>query len=107
MLKLAEKGVLSGPAAKMVFEEMFLNGKKAGEIVAEKGLDQISSSEEIEKIVAEVIAGNSQAVSDYAKGKEQALAFLIGQVMKATKGRANPGMAKEILLRKLGGKQND
>ena len=59
---------------------------------------------EIEKIVAEVIAGNSQAVSDYEKGKEQALAFLIGQVMKATKGRANPGMAKEILLHKLGGK---
>ena len=107
MLELADKGVLSGPAAKTVFEEMFLSGKKAGDIVAEKGLSQISSSGEIEKIVAEVIAGNSQAVSDYEKGKEQALAFLIGQVMKATKGRANPGMAKEILLHKLGGKRND
>jgi aspartyl-tRNA(Asn)/glutamyl-tRNA(Gln) amidotransferase subunit B len=107
MLKLADKGVLSGPAAKAVFEEMFLSGKKASDIVAEKGLSQISSSEEIDKIVAEVIAGNSQAVSDYGAGKEQALAFLIGQVMKATKGRANPGVAKEILLHKLGGKQND
>jgi aspartyl-tRNA(Asn)/glutamyl-tRNA(Gln) amidotransferase subunit B len=104
MLNLAEKGTLSGPAAKAVFEEMFLSGKKAGDIVAEKGLSQISSSEEIEKIVAEVIDGNSQAVSDYASGKEQALAFLIGQVMKATKGRANPATAKEILLLKLGGK---
>ena len=104
MLNLAEKGTLSGPAAKAVFEEMFLSGKKAGDIVAEKGLSQISSSEEIEKIVAEVIAGNSQAVSDYAAGKQQALAFLIGQVMKATKGRANPATAKEILLHKLGGK---
>ena len=107
MLKLADKGVLSGPAAKTVFEEMFISGKKASDIVAEKGLSQISNSDEIEKIVAEVIAANSQAVSDYGKGKEQALAFLIGQVMKATKGRANPGMAKEILTQKLGGKQND
>jgi len=107
LLELTDRGTLSGPAAKAVFEEMFLNGKKAGDIVAEKGLSQISSSEEIEKIVAEVIAGNSQAVSDYESGKQQALAFLIGQVMKATKGRANPGTAKEILIRKLGGKQND
>jgi aspartyl-tRNA(Asn)/glutamyl-tRNA(Gln) amidotransferase subunit B len=106
LLELAEKGTLSGPTAKAVFEEMFLSGKKAGDIVAEKGLKQISSSEEIEKIVAEVIAGNSQAVSDYKSGKQQALAFLIGQVMKATKGRANPGTAKEILIGKLGGKQN-
>jgi len=107
MLTLADKGVLSGPAAKAVFEEMFSSGKTASDVVAEKGLSQISSSEEIEKIVAEVIAGNSQAVSDYEAGKEQALAFLIGQVMKATKGRANPGVAKEILLQKLGGKRNE
>jgi aspartyl-tRNA(Asn)/glutamyl-tRNA(Gln) amidotransferase subunit B len=106
LLELTDKGTLSGPAAKAVFEEMFLSGKKAGDIVSEKGLSQISSSEEMEKIVAEVIAGNSQAVSDYESGKQQALAFLIGQVMKATKGRANPGTAKEILIRKLGGKQN-
>jgi len=106
MLNLAEKGTLSGPTAKAVFEEMFLSGKKASDIVAEKDLSQISSSEEIEKIVAEVIASNSQAVSDYEAGKQQALAFLIGQVMKATKGRANPATAKEILLHKLGGKQN-
>jgi aspartyl-tRNA(Asn)/glutamyl-tRNA(Gln) amidotransferase subunit B len=107
LLDLTDKGTLSGPAAKAVFEEMFLSGKKAGAIVAEKGLSQISSSEEIEEIVAEVIAGNRQAVSDFEAGKQQALAFLIGQVMKATKGRANPGMAREILLHKLGGKQND
>ncbi len=107
MLDLTDKGALSGPAAKAVFEEMFLSGKKASDIVAEKGLSQISSSEEIEKIVAEVISGNRQAVSDYEAGKQQALAFLIGQVMKATKGRANPATAKEILLHKLGGKQND
>jgi len=105
MLQLTDKGVLGGPAAKAVFEEMFNSGKTAGDIVAEKGLSQISSSEEIEKIAAEVIAGNTQAVSDYNAGKQQALAFLIGQMMKATKGRANPATAKEALLHKLGGKE--
>ena len=105
MLELTDKGVLGGPAAKAVFEEMFNSGKSAADIVAEKGLSQISSSEEIEKIAAEVIAGNAQAVSDYRAGKQQALAFLIGQMMKATKGRANPATAKEALLHKLGGKE--
>jgi aspartyl-tRNA(Asn)/glutamyl-tRNA(Gln) amidotransferase subunit B len=105
MLQLTDKGVLGGPAAKVVFEEMFNSGKKAADIVNEKGLSQISSSDELEKIAAEVIAGNTQAVSDYGTGKEQALAFLIGQVMKATRGRANPATAKEVLLHKLGGKE--
>ena len=106
MLDLADKGVISGPAAKAVFEEMFLSGKRASDIVAEKGLSQITDSSEIERTVAEVMANNAQAVSDYRAGKQQALAFLIGQVMKATKGRANPNMAREILMHKLGGKQN-
>jgi aspartyl-tRNA(Asn)/glutamyl-tRNA(Gln) amidotransferase subunit B len=105
MLQLTDKGVLGGPAAKAVFEEMFNSGKKAGDIVKEKGLSQISSSDELEKIAAEVIAGNAQAVSDYEAGKQQALAFLIGQMMKATKGRANPATAREVLLHKLGGKE--
>ena len=104
MLGLIDKGALSGPAAKTVFEDMFLNGKLPGDIIAEKGLSQISDSSEIEKIAAQIIADNSQAVSDFQDGKQQALAFLIGQVMKATKGRANPGIAKRILLDKLGGK---
>ena len=106
MLDLIDKGTLSGPAAKATFENMFLSGKTASDIVAEKGLSQISDSSEIEKVVAEVIASNSQAVSDFEAGKQQAVAFLIGQVMKATKGRANPSLAKDILLDKLGGKQD-
>lgn len=105
MLNLVDRGVITGPTAKAVFEEMFLTGKRATDIIAEKGLSQISDSE-IEKTVAEVIASNSQAVTDYQSGKEQALVFLIGQVMKATRGRANPTIAKEILLRRLGGKQH-
>jgi aspartyl-tRNA(Asn)/glutamyl-tRNA(Gln) amidotransferase subunit B len=106
MLELTDKGALSGPAAKAVFEDMFLSGKRASDIVAEKGLSQISDSSEIDKVADQVIASNSQAVADYKSGKQQALAFLIGQVMKATKGRANPGLAKEVLLQKLGGKQD-
>jgi aspartyl-tRNA(Asn)/glutamyl-tRNA(Gln) amidotransferase subunit B len=106
MLDLVEQGTLGGPAAKAVFEEMFRSGKQAKDIVAEKGLSQISDSSEIDKIVEEIIANNSQAVSDFAAGKEQALTFLVGQVMKASKGRANPNLAKEILLAKVGGKGN-
>ena len=109
MLDLIDKGTLSGPAAKAVFEDMFLSGKTASDIVLEKGLSQISDSSKLEAVVQAVVDSNSQACSDFGAGKQQALAFLIGQVMKETKGRANPGVAKEILkakLGKLGGKQN-
>ncbi|MBM4451293.1 MAG: Asp-tRNA(Asn)/Glu-tRNA(Gln) amidotransferase GatCAB subunit B, partial [Chloroflexi bacterium] len=106
MLTLVEQGTLGGPAAKAVFEEMFHSGRKAQDIVAEQGLSQISDSSEIDKIVEEIMVNNSQAVSDFAAGKEQALTFLVGQVMKASKGRANPNLAKEILLAKVGGKRN-
>jgi aspartyl-tRNA(Asn)/glutamyl-tRNA(Gln) amidotransferase subunit B len=103
MLVLLDKGTISGPTAKAVFEEMFLSGKEAKDIIAEKGLSQISDGTKIENVVDKVIASNSQAVSDYKAGKQQSLSFLIGQVMKATKGRANPGLAKEIIVDKLGG----
>ena len=106
MLNLINEGALSGPGAKAVFEDMFLSGKTATDIIAEKGLSQISNSLEIDEIVTKIIDDNSQAVSDFQAGKEQALTFLIGQVMKATKGRTNPVLAKEILLDKLGGKRN-
>jgi aspartyl-tRNA(Asn)/glutamyl-tRNA(Gln) amidotransferase subunit B len=106
MLELVEKGTINGPAAKAVFEEMFLTGKAASSIIVEKGLSQISDTAQIENIVAQVIANNSQAVSDFKAGKQQSLAFLVGQVMKATKGRVNPGLANKILLNKLGGDKN-
>jgi aspartyl-tRNA(Asn)/glutamyl-tRNA(Gln) amidotransferase subunit B len=102
-IDLIDKGTVSGPAAKTVFEDMFNSGKQAQEIINEKGLSQISDTDEIEKVVIEVIAGNEKAVSDFNAGKQQSLAFLVGQVMKATKGRANPAVAKETLLDKLGG----
>ena len=101
MLDLIDNGTLSGAAAKAVFEEMFNTGKSALEIIAEKGLTQISDAQEIDGIVSRVIATNTQAVSDFKKGKEQALTFLVGQVMRETKGRANPSLVNKLLKESL------
>jgi aspartyl/glutamyl-tRNA(Asn/Gln) amidotransferase subunit B (EC 6.3.5.-) len=101
MLSLVDNGTISGPAAKAVFEEMFKSGKRASHIVAEKGLSQISDATEIREVVKQVTADNTKAVSDYNAGKQQALAFITGQVIKATRGRANPAVVREILIQEL------
>jgi len=101
LLDMADKGTLTGPAAKQVFEEMFHTGKPPSEIAAQVGLSQISDISAIEEAVKGVIATNTQAVVDFKAGKEQALTFLVGQVMKATKGRTNPKVVSEILRREL------
>lgn len=101
MLELLDKGVISGKIAKTVFEEMFRTGKPAKQIVEEKGLVQISDTAQIEKIVDEVIANNPKPVQDYLGGNEKSLAFLVGQVMKATKGKANPQLVNDIFKKKL------
>jgi aspartyl-tRNA(Asn)/glutamyl-tRNA(Gln) amidotransferase subunit B len=80
---------------------MFNTGKTAAVIISEKGLSQISNIQELEKIAAEVINSNVQPVADYRAGKETALKFLVGQVMKATRGRANAQAVSEVLKRKL------
>ncbi len=104
MLDLVDNGTISGPAAKAVLEEMFRTGKGASEVIAEKKLSQISDASEIREVVKQVMANNTSAVADYASGKQQALTFIIGQVMKATRGRANPGVVREIIIEELGGK---
>jgi aspartyl-tRNA(Asn)/glutamyl-tRNA(Gln) amidotransferase subunit B len=104
MLGLVDNGTISGPAAKAVFEEMFHSGKGASEIITEKKLSQISDVDEIREVVKQVMANNAGAVADYTSGKQQALTFIIGQVMKVTRGRANPGVVKEIIIQELGGK---
>ena len=104
MLVLVDNGAISGPTAKAVFEEMFQSGKEASEIVTEKKLSQISDTTEIRDAVKQVMASNAGAIADYASGKQQALTFIIGQVMKATRGRANPGLVREIIMQELGGK---
>jgi len=102
LLQLVSKGSISGTSAKQVFEEMFNTGKSAEEIISREGLGQISNTQEIENTVIEMLKSNVQAVADYKAGKTSALTFLVGQVMKATRGRANPKLVNELLKKKLG-----
>ena len=102
LLKLIQSGTISGNIAKGVFEEMYRTQKSAGSIVEEKGLKQITDSSAIEKIVAEVIQANPGQVEEFKGGKEKVLGFLVGQVMKVSKGKANPGMVNKLLKEKMG-----
>jgi aspartyl-tRNA(Asn)/glutamyl-tRNA(Gln) amidotransferase subunit B len=101
LLKLQDKGTISGKIAKTVFREMFASGKMPAQIVEEKGLVQISDEGAIAAIVEQVIAENPGPVSDYRSGKEKALGYLVGQVMKLSKGKANPQLANKLLREKL------
>jgi len=102
LIDMIEGGRIGGPAAKKAFEEVFSTGRSAADIVEEQGLAQISDSGEIETIINRVIETNAHAVIDYKNGKEQALKFLIGQVMRDSKGRANHSVIIQLLKRKLG-----
>ena len=101
LLELINKGTLSGKIAKSVLEEMYSTGKDAGTIVKEKGLAQISDEGALLGIIDDVIAANPQSVEDYRAGKDKAIGFLVGQIMKATKGQANPGLVNQLLKGKL------
>jgi aspartyl-tRNA(Asn)/glutamyl-tRNA(Gln) amidotransferase subunit B len=98
-----EDGTLSGKMAKEVFEAMWAGEGSADEIIEKRGLKQISDAGAIEKIVDQVLAANAKQVEDYRAGKEKAFNSLVGQVMKATQGKANPAQVNEILKRKLAG----
>jgi len=100
-ITLIEEGKISSKIAKIVLEEMFKTGADPSQIIEEKGLILITDESEIEKIVRQVISENQKAISDFKKGKETALQFLIGQVMAKTKGKANPKIAKEVLTKIL------
>ena len=101
MLKLMDAGTISGKIAKTVFDEMYASGKMPGEIVKEKGLVQISDESALEGIIANVIAANSNSVQEYRSGKAKAFGFFVGQVMKATQGKANPQVVNTLLKQKL------
>jgi len=101
LLKLIDDNTISGKIAKTVFNDMISSGKSAGDIIAEKGLRQVTDTGEIESIIDRVIAGNSKSVEDYRNGTEKALKFLVGQVMKESRGKANPQLVNDILLEKL------
>lgn len=101
MLELMDQGTISGKIAKTILEDMFNSGKDPEVIVKEKGLEQISDENVIENVVDEVIAANPKSIADYRGGKKQALGFLVGQVMKSTRGKANPGLVNKLLRDKL------
>ncbi|PWK14811.1 Asp-tRNA(Asn)/Glu-tRNA(Gln) amidotransferase subunit GatB [Tumebacillus permanentifrigoris] len=101
MIKMIEEGQISNKIAKDVFKDMLQTGKDPQAIVAEKGLVQISDEGELLKIIGEVIANNPKSVEDYKAGKERALGALVGQVMKATKGKGNPGLVNKLILESL------
>jgi len=97
MILMIESGEISNRMAQEVFDQMFDTGKSAKVIVEEQGLAQISDEDELAGIVATVIAENPAAVQDFNQGKKRAIGFLVGQVMKATRGKANPGIVNQKL----------
>ncbi|MBR6755644.1 MAG: Asp-tRNA(Asn)/Glu-tRNA(Gln) amidotransferase subunit GatB [Peptococcaceae bacterium] len=101
LLTVLDKGEINGKIAKEVFAEMFNTGKEPESIIKEKGLVQISDEGAIVAIVDEVLANNPKSVEDYRAGKKQAMGFLVGQVMKASKGQANPGVVNKLLAERL------
>jgi aspartyl-tRNA(Asn)/glutamyl-tRNA(Gln) amidotransferase subunit B len=103
MLRMIEEGIISGKIAKVVFEEMYRTGKRPEQIVEEQGLRQVSDTGELGRVIEGVLEANESLVDDYRRGKEKLLGFFVGQVMKATKGKANPAMVNELLKKKLGG----
>jgi aspartyl-tRNA(Asn)/glutamyl-tRNA(Gln) amidotransferase subunit B len=103
LLALIDQGTISGKIAKTVFDEMYRTGKEPAAIVAEKGLVQVSDTGEIERIVEEIIAANAGQAEEFRGGKEKVFGFFVGQVMRASKGKANPAVVNEILLKKLKG----
>ncbi|PUU89894.1 aspartyl/glutamyl-tRNA(Asn/Gln) amidotransferase subunit B [Halanaerobium congolense] len=101
MLKMIDQDIISGKIAKKVFEKMYNSGSDPETIVEEEGLKQISDEDELENMVDGIIADNPDAVEDVQNGKDRAIGFLVGQVMKETRGKANPGLVNQMLRDKL------
>jgi aspartyl-tRNA(Asn)/glutamyl-tRNA(Gln) amidotransferase subunit B len=102
LVGLVRDGTLSGKMAKEVFEAMTATGKSAEDVVAEKGLGQISDTGELDAIVARLVADNPGPAEEFRQGRERVLGFFVGQVMKETRGQANPRMVNELLRKHLG-----
>ncbi|MDY0096265.1 MAG: Asp-tRNA(Asn)/Glu-tRNA(Gln) amidotransferase GatCAB subunit B, partial [Candidatus Vecturithrix sp.] len=101
MLKLVENNTISGKIAKTVFEDMYATGKMPAEIVNAKGLVQISDEAELEQVIERILAENPDTVAQYREGKTKTFGFFVGQVMKATKGKANPQLVNTLLKHQL------
>lgn len=103
LLKMIDEGLISGKLAKEILDQSFASGKSPRQIVEEKNLTQISDHGELEKIIRQMIEEHPESVENYRGGKTKALGFLVGQVMKETKGKANPQLVNELLLKALDG----
>ena len=101
MVALIKGGVLSSKLAKKVFAEMLKADKSPKVLVKELGLEQVSDEGAIAAIVDEVLAENPQSIADFKAGKDRAIGFLVGQVMKKSRGKANPGMVNKLLVEKM------
>jgi aspartyl-tRNA(Asn)/glutamyl-tRNA(Gln) amidotransferase subunit B len=103
LLKLIDQGTISNKIAKKVFDEMWQTGQEPARIVEDQGLVQVSDTGEIERIIDEIIAANAGQVAEFRGGKEKVFGFFVGQVMRASKGKANPALVNDLLLKKLKG----
>jgi aspartyl-tRNA(Asn)/glutamyl-tRNA(Gln) amidotransferase subunit B len=103
LLKLLEDGVVNSSVGKQVFEEMFKTGKPPEQIVEEKGLKQIDDTDAIHELVLRIIRDNPKPAADYRSGNAKAMTFFVGQVMKATNGKANPKTVNELVKKELDG----
>jgi aspartyl-tRNA(Asn)/glutamyl-tRNA(Gln) amidotransferase subunit B len=101
LLRMIEDGKISGKIAKTVFDEMWATGFSPDKIVLEKGLLQVSDTSELESIISKILDDNPAEVKKYLDGKTQVVGFFVGQVMKASKGKANPGLVNKILSEQL------
>jgi aspartyl-tRNA(Asn)/glutamyl-tRNA(Gln) amidotransferase subunit B len=101
LLQLVDVGEISGKMAKTVFDEMFQSGKSARDVVRDLGLVQMNDSVALQEIIARVLAAHPQQVQDYRAGKHKLLGFFVGQIMKATEGKANPKLVHEVLSQGL------
>jgi len=104
MINLIERGTISGKMAKEVFEEMYRSGKGPEAIIEEKGLVQITDEDALKKTIEQVLAANPSEAEQYRSGKQKLFGFFVGQVMKATGGKANPAMVNDILKKILSGR---
>ena len=103
LLQMVDKGAISLKVAREIFPEVYSSGKRSEQIVQEKGLTQVSDEGALDKIIEEVLAKSPAQVAQFKEGKQQVVGFLVGQVMKASGGKANPGKVNELLKKKLAG----
>jgi aspartyl-tRNA(Asn)/glutamyl-tRNA(Gln) amidotransferase subunit B len=96
-----EDGTISGKIAKDIFEKMWISGKEVDEIIKDEGLEQVTDDKQIEAMIDEVIKSNPEQLEQYRSGKDRLFGFFVGQVMQASKGKANPKQVNDILKSKL------